>query len=72
MRLLLSKGVDVEPMNYRGTPLHLSANKDREEVVKILLEHGADVCCPYSSLLLSSVLILSIIIKLLFFFTLEM
>ncbi|KAK3140154.1 hypothetical protein QOZ80_5AG0396810 [Eleusine coracana subsp. coracana] len=42
VRLLLSKGIDVDPINYRGTPLHLAASKDREEVVKILLEHGAD------------------------------
>ncbi|GJN35393.1 hypothetical protein PR202_gb24165 [Eleusine coracana subsp. coracana] len=42
VRLLLSKGVDVDPIYYRGTPLHLAASKDREEAVKILLEHGAD------------------------------
>ncbi|RLN30226.1 hypothetical protein C2845_PM05G02570 [Panicum miliaceum] len=42
VRLLLSKGVDVDPVNYRGTPLHLAAAKDRDQVVKILLEHGAD------------------------------
>ncbi|KAF8692216.1 hypothetical protein HU200_039819 [Digitaria exilis] len=42
VRLLLSKGVDVEPMNYFGTPLHLAASKDQDGAVKILLEHGAD------------------------------
>ncbi|KAK8458530.1 hypothetical protein SEVIR_3G395200v4 [Setaria viridis] len=42
VRLLLSKGVDVDPVNYRGTPLHLAAAKDKDQVVKILLEHGAD------------------------------
>ncbi|TVU06184.1 hypothetical protein EJB05_49383 [Eragrostis curvula] len=42
VRLLLSKGVDVDPVNHRGTPLHLAAAKDRDQVVKILLEHGAD------------------------------
>ncbi|TVU06248.1 hypothetical protein EJB05_49450 [Eragrostis curvula] len=42
VRLLLSKGVDVDPVNHRGTPLHLAAAKDRDQVAKILLEHGAD------------------------------
>ena len=43
VRLLLSKGVDVDPINYIGTPLHLAASKDQDQAVKILLEHGADV-----------------------------
>ena len=43
VRLLLSKGVDVDPVDHRGAPLHLAATKDRVEVVKVLLEHGADV-----------------------------
>jgi len=42
VRLLLSKGVDVDPVNHLGTSLHLAAAKDRDQVVKILLEHGAD------------------------------
>ncbi|KAM0823041.1 hypothetical protein ACQ4PT_071131 [Festuca glaucescens] len=42
VRLLLSKGVHVDPMDHRGAPLHLAASKDRVEVVKVLLEHGAD------------------------------
>jgi ankyrin repeat protein len=48
VRLLLSKGVHVDPMDHRGTPLHLAVSKDRVEVVKVLLEHGADVslCIP--------------------------
>jgi len=45
VRLLLSKGVDVDPVNHLGTSLHLAAAKDRDQVVKILLEHGADVSC---------------------------
>jgi ankyrin repeat protein len=45
VRLLLSKGVDVDPVCYRGTPLHLAASNDKDQVVKILLEHGADVSC---------------------------
>lgn len=43
-RLLLSRGVDVDPIDYRGTPLHLAAGKGgNDQVVKLLLEHGADV-----------------------------
>jgi ankyrin repeat protein len=45
VRLLLSKGVDVEPVNFMGTPLHLAASQDQDQVMKILLEHGADVSC---------------------------
>ena len=43
VRLLLSKGVDVEPVNFMGTPLHLAASQGQDQVMKILLEHGADV-----------------------------
>nr|XP_025878019.1 tankyrase-2 isoform X3 [Oryza sativa Japonica Group] len=42
VRLLLSKGVHVDPLNYRGAPLHLAASKDRVQAMKVLLEHGAD------------------------------
>ncbi|KAG0521564.1 hypothetical protein BDA96_08G172200 [Sorghum bicolor] len=42
VRLLLSKGVDVEPVNFMGTPLHLAASQGQDQVMKILLEHGAD------------------------------
>ncbi|KAF7106414.1 hypothetical protein CFC21_107148 [Triticum aestivum] len=42
VRLLLSKGVPVDPVDHRGAPLHLAVAKDRVEVVKLLLEHGAD------------------------------
>ncbi|KAF8733372.1 hypothetical protein HU200_014979 [Digitaria exilis] len=58
VRLLLSKGVDVEPMNYFGTPLHLAASKDQDGAVKILLEHGADAgadvnfTCPWGPVIL--------------------
>ncbi|TVT98380.1 hypothetical protein EJB05_00575 [Eragrostis curvula] len=41
-RLLLSRGAPVDPINHRGTPLHLAAAKGHDQVVKILLEHGAD------------------------------
>ncbi|KAF8733374.1 hypothetical protein HU200_014981 [Digitaria exilis] len=43
IRLLLSKGVDVDRVNYRGTPLHLAASMGKDQALKILLEHGADV-----------------------------
>jgi ankyrin repeat protein len=43
--MLLSKGVDVDLHGCRGTPLHLACSNDRDQVVKILLEHGADVSC---------------------------
>lgn len=47
VRLLLSKGVPVDPLNSRGTPLHLAAAMDHDQVVKILLQHGADVSHNY-------------------------
>lgn len=51
VRVLLSKGVPVDPLNRRGAPLHLAAAKGHDQVVKILLEHGADVSCKYYSCL---------------------
>ncbi|KAF8733383.1 hypothetical protein HU200_014990 [Digitaria exilis] len=41
-RLLLSKGVPLDPLDHRGTPLHLAALKDQDQTMKILLEHAAD------------------------------
>uniref|UniRef100_A0ACD5XMN1 Uncharacterized protein n=1 Tax=Avena sativa TaxID=4498 RepID=A0ACD5XMN1_AVESA len=43
VRLLLSKGVPVDPIDHQGAPLHVAIAKDRVEVVKVLLEHGADL-----------------------------
>jgi ankyrin repeat protein len=43
VRLLLSKGVRVDPIDHRATPLHLAAAKDHDQVVKVLLGLGADV-----------------------------
>ncbi|RLN30981.1 hypothetical protein C2845_PM05G02610 [Panicum miliaceum] len=40
--LLLANGVPVDPLNYRGTPLHGAAAMDQDQALKILLEHGAD------------------------------
>ncbi|CAL5092578.1 unnamed protein product [Urochloa decumbens] len=42
VRLLLSKGVPVDSLSHRGTPLHLAAGYGHDQAVKILLEHGAD------------------------------
>ncbi|CAL4891181.1 unnamed protein product [Urochloa decumbens] len=42
VRLLLSKGVEVDPLGQRGTPLHLAAAWGHDQAVKVLLEHGAD------------------------------
>ncbi|KAM0865075.1 hypothetical protein ACQ4PT_043537 [Festuca glaucescens] len=36
------EGVPVDPIDHQGAPLHLAIAKDRAEVVKVLLEHGAD------------------------------
>jgi ankyrin repeat protein len=47
VRLLLSKGVPVDPVDHRGAPLHLAVSNDHVEVVKILLEHSADVSCLF-------------------------
>jgi ankyrin repeat protein len=46
VRLLLSRGVDVDALNFRRvSPLQLAAGKGHDQAVKILLEHGADVSC---------------------------
>ncbi|CAL4891190.1 unnamed protein product [Urochloa decumbens] len=42
VRLLLSKGVPVDPLNHHGTPLHLAIRENQDQALKILLEHGAD------------------------------
>ena len=48
VRLLLSKGVPVDPIERRGTPLHLAAVTDNHQSLKLLLDHGADVSCRVS------------------------
>ncbi|CAN6356858.1 unnamed protein product [Urochloa humidicola] len=43
VRLLLSRGVDVDPVNKRHiTPLYMAAWKGHDRALKVLLEHGAD------------------------------
>ncbi|CAL4898033.1 unnamed protein product [Urochloa decumbens] len=42
VRLLLSKGVEVDLLGQRGTPLHLAAAWGHDQAVKVLLEHGTD------------------------------
>ena len=39
IRLLLSRGIPVDPLNYHGTQLHFAAGKGHAQA----LEHGADV-----------------------------
>lgn len=43
VKLLLSKGVDVDLQSEAGTPLMWAAGFGQEEVVKVLLEHHANV-----------------------------
>ena len=45
VRMLLSKGVDVDAISSCGTPLHMAASRDQDQTLKILLEHCADVSC---------------------------
>ncbi|KAL6653165.1 hypothetical protein ACP70R_012090 [Stipagrostis hirtigluma subsp. patula] len=42
VRLLLSKGVPVEPLANDWTPLHFAVSRDQDQALSILLDHGAD------------------------------
>lgn len=42
-RLLLSKGASVDVISSKGTALHLAASSWKSGIMKILLEHNADV-----------------------------
>jgi ankyrin repeat protein len=44
VKVLLSKGADVDAFSYCGTALHIAAIKGQYGAMKILLEHHADVC----------------------------
>lgn len=44
MRILLSKGVDVNSQSDAGTPLIWAAGHGQKDAVKVLLEHHANVC----------------------------
>jgi ankyrin repeat protein len=43
VKLLLSKGARVNAINLGGTALHVAASDGRDDIVKILLDHGAYV-----------------------------
>ena len=43
VELLLAKGAYVDQEAYFGTPLHVAAEKDQDDAMKILLAHNADV-----------------------------
>ena len=43
MKLLLSKGVDIESESDAGTPLIWAAGHGQEDAVKLLLQHNAKV-----------------------------
>jgi ankyrin repeat protein len=40
---LLSKGANIDALTLGGTALHCACNNGRDGVVKILLDHHADV-----------------------------
>ncbi|XP_058106439.1 hsp70-Hsp90 organizing protein 3-like [Magnolia sinica] len=42
LRLLISKGVDVDPQHDSGTPLQWAAAHRKQDAVKILLDHHAN------------------------------
>ena len=60
VRLLLFKGVPVDPLNHRGTPLIVAAAMGQDQVVKILLDHGADVSFSIDVMLLLAPAVLPI------------
>lgn len=43
MKELLAKGAYVDPVSVYGTPLHIAALEGKDNTLKILLDHDADV-----------------------------
>jgi ankyrin repeat protein len=43
VKVLLLKGADVNLFSYWGTPLYVAAASGFDDVMKILLDHHADV-----------------------------
>jgi ankyrin repeat protein len=44
LKVLLSKGADVDALSYCGAALHIAAIRGQYAAMKILLEHHGDVC----------------------------
>ena len=43
VKLLLAKGAYIDPVAFCGTPLHCAATQGHDGILKILLDHNADV-----------------------------
>ena len=43
VELLLSKGANTDGLSHGGTALHVAANNGHDDIVKVLLDHHADV-----------------------------
>jgi ankyrin repeat protein len=50
-KLLLSSGASVDIAYFHGTPLHIAAAYGKTGVIKVLLEHHADVIIKFHFLL---------------------
>lgn len=56
MKLLISKGVDIESESDAGTPLIWAAGHGQQDAVKLLLQHGAKVLIYCSRLFFLTIL----------------
>lgn len=43
LKLLISKGIDIDSQSDAGTPLIWAAGHGQQDAVKVLLEHQANV-----------------------------